>query len=196
MNFLQLCRRLHQETGMSEIYDFTSTNPYGEEARLRSWINDAWLRLQTMHFNWSWLWYEDDFVASGDYTPDTVGRFITVSVGGVELEYKPYEDFKATGPLRYYTIKPNGRITFNENIDTQTVSFTAYRKPALLSANTDVPLLPEQHRMVIVWMALQDYAMYDEAPELAQKASWHYAQMLAELTRDYLPEMELPGAIA
>lgn len=193
MNFLQLCQRLHLETGMSEVYDFSNSNPLGEQARIRSWINDAYLRIQTMYPNWSWLWFEGSFVAMDGYVPDTVGEFISVIVDDVELDR--VQELKQGESLTAYTIKPNGQIAFNAPANSKTVHFTAYRKPMGFSGNNDTPLIPEQYQMLIVWMALQDYAIYDEALELVQKSALHSANMLAELTRSTLPAVQLPGAL-
>lgn len=193
MNYLQLCQRVHLETGMSEVFDFADTNLIGEPARIKAWVNDAYLRIQTMYPMWSWLWFEGDFIIMDGYVPDTVGEFLTLTVDGVELDR--VDDVEVKDHLTAYTIKPNGAIEFNTPANTKTAYFTAYRKAKGFTDNSDTPLMPEQYHMLIVWTALQDYAIYDEAPELVQKAAMHSATMLAELTRSTLPSFEVSGPL-
>lgn len=54
MTFLELVQALHQEGGVAGAVA-TTVAPSGETARLVSWINKAWLELQTMHSDWGWM---------------------------------------------------------------------------------------------------------------------------------------------
>ena len=59
-----------------------------------------------------------------------------------------------------------------------------FRSAQMLSANTDVPICPEQHHAVIVWRALMLMAGHDEAPGAAAFANSEYTKCLRALVDD------------
>lgn len=55
MTFLQLCRRLRSECGVSGTGPSTVVSQTGDYGRLVDWINAAWLDIQAAHTDWDWM---------------------------------------------------------------------------------------------------------------------------------------------
>ena len=65
-----------------------------------------------------------------------------------------------------------------------------YRKaPQVLTANSDVPELPEEFHSIIVWAAIILMAKHDESPTGLQAAVDTYRPMLYQLQASQLPEI-------
>ena len=56
MNYLQLCQRLVQETGIADSGPANTAGQVGDYGRITFWVNDAWLKIQSMRANWHWMW--------------------------------------------------------------------------------------------------------------------------------------------
>jgi hypothetical protein len=66
-----------------------------------------------------------------------------------------------------------------------------YLAPVDLSADTDVPTLPEWHNpMIIVYRAMIDYGMFESAPEVVQRGELKYKQLLQRLEFDQLKPVQ------
>lgn len=76
---------------------------------------------------------------------------------------------------------------------TYVVTGDYYKAATLLALDADVPVLPVQHHMTIVWRAIERYGRFEAAPEVYQDAKNNWKETLAQLELDQLPPME-PGA--
>lgn len=77
-----------------------------------------------------------------------------------------------------------------------TITGDYYQAPSQMSADTDTPIgLPAAQQMIIVWKALLDYAGYEAAPEVMQRAERHYDSMMSQLEILRLPEVGFAGAL-
>lgn len=197
MNFLQLCQRLRQETGISDSGPSNVTSQTGDMKRLVDWVQDSWMRIQTLHRDWQFMWFEDSLTDTGSEVarPDAVGEFIYLSIGGRILQKVHHLDLALSDTVTSYAELPNKRIRFNKALDGAVVNYEAYRKPRYFQEGIEAPSMPERFHMIIVWRALLDYAIFDEAPELTQKGRLHYEQLLAELNQDQLPEFQVTGPL-
>lgn len=207
MNFLDLCQRLVQETGIADDGPATVAGQTGDMGRIVNWTNDAWLKIQSIREDWNWAWSTGSSTlnaASNTITlPSTVETVKRVSVGQGFLQYENYNDFAdayrviSDGAPSVWSIRPDGVLVFNtkpsENL---TVTYESYAVPAKLVATTDAPALPERYHMLIVYEALRCYAQFDEAPELEKRAYLYYEDMLADLERDQLARISAPEALA
>jgi hypothetical protein len=63
-----------------------------------------------------------------------------------------------------------------------------------MTADADIPSLPEQYHKAIVWRALVMYAANKAAPEVYAFAVKEYTKIMNRIEFDYLPEIELAGA--
>lgn len=203
MNFLQLCQRLRQETGISDSGPSNVTGQTGDMKRLVDWVNQSWVRIQGIG-QWNWMWKEGEvLVPANTNTATTTDRLIegTIYLDGNALTLVSYPKFRDLTKLQdigtLIAYKPDGTLILSSTstVD-RTLVYEAYRQPQRMVNGVDVPAIPEPYRMLIVWGALLEYAMFDEAPELAQKARLNYEQLLAELQRNTLPEMLASSPLA
>lgn len=69
--------------------------------------------------------------------------------------------------------------------------------PTLMSADVDVPTgLPAQFHMAIVYRAMEMYGGYESAPEVLQRGSKGFADLIRQLEAIYGPGIALAGALA
>jgi len=207
MDFLTLCQRLRQETGIADSGPSSVTGQAGDMKRLVDWINESWLRIQSSQASWNWMWLQSTATATvGDAVltlASDVERVAYLRVGDYTLTEIDYDTYRQTyqtlsdGRPTGYAVRPDGVFVFNTLPDhAYNVVYEYYSTPAYLVNNIDVPAIPQRFHMLIVWGALMEYALFDEAVELAQKARINYEQIYAELVRDQSQEIQLPGAIA
>lgn len=206
MNFLDLCQRLVQETGIADEGPATVTGQTGDMGRIVNWINDAWLKIQSIRADWNWAWSTGTSTltaATNTVTlPATVETIKRVSIGQGFLQALDYNDFAdnyreiQNGDPSVYSIKPDGTLCFSSKpTENKTVSYESYATPVALVNNTDVPAMPERYHILIVYEALRCYAQFDEAPELEKRAFLYYEEMLADLERDQLARIGAPEAL-
>ena len=137
--------------------------------------------------------------------PSSVKSIIegTVYLDGNKILYMDYELYRdsytsiSAGTPSIYSIRPDGKLVLNAIPEAAgEITFEAYRKPAYFAEGISAPLFPEYYHMIIVWHALYEYALFDEAPELQAKAKINYENLLADLSAATLPEITLPGPVA
>jgi len=61
-NFLDLCKRLRLEAGISGTGPTTVVSQTGENQRIVAWVNTAWNYIQTLHQDWEWMRNSVSFV--------------------------------------------------------------------------------------------------------------------------------------
>lgn len=209
MNYLQLCQRLRQESGIAESGPSQVTGQVGDMKRLVDWINESWVRLQSSRPDWAFMWTTGSLAinaGTSQYSlPATLEAVTpgTLYLDGSRLADIAYPDYRQhyqtlqTGKPTGYSIRPDGALVLNATPDAAyTLSYEGYNKPVAFVSGTDAPNIPDRFHILIVWDALLQYALFDEAPELMQKAQLNYAQLYAELDHDQLPAMEFAGPIA
>jgi hypothetical protein len=64
-----------------------------------------------------------------------------------------------------------------------------YRTPQILSADTDVPLMPTKFHELIVYKTLRAYGIFMSAPEVIGRADEVIGTLYASLANDQLPAM-------
>lgn len=214
MDFLSLCRRLRQETGISDTGPSNVTSQTGDLLRIVDWVNEAWVRLQARRNDWNWMWREGTLpVLSGTKIYSLPSTVKTLDEGTLYLEANgskysvtvyDYIDMRdmyrsiLTERPSGVTVRPDGKIEFNTIPDqAYTLSFEYFAKPAKMADNISTPEgLDEESQMIIVWAGLMEYAIFDEAPELYQKGKANYDVILAELELKAIPQLQLAGPIA
>ena len=123
MNFLDLCQRLVQETGIADEGPATVTGQTGDMGRIVNWTNDAWLKIQSIRADWNWAWSTGTSTltaATNTVTlPATVETIKRVSIGQGFLQALDYNDFAdnyrviQNGDPSVYSIKPDGTLCFS-----------------------------------------------------------------------------------
>ena len=215
MNFLQLVQRLRLEVGASGT-DSTVVGSTGEWGRLVSWTSSAWDKIQRKHYNWRWMRRSITFstiALQGDYpyasAPLSITSFASWDVTRFRayqtsinnenfMSYLPYDYFidtyrigttrTATGYPNIVSVSPTNALLLSLiPLDTSyTISGTYYKGLQTLSADADIPEMPERFHMAIVYLAMQYYARWESAPEVLASSKSEYSLILQELENDQL----------
>ena len=171
MNYLQLINRARVECGVSgasaPLTDVTALT--GESSRIASWINSAWVDIQTAKEDWQWMRDSVEFTLTTQqqfYTPTEAGVGSTFAnwkrdswrASSVGQNYKDeqllnYMDYTTFRNLYMYanmrntyarpvvvTIDPDKNIGFGTKPDQPyVISGEYYVQPTEFSASTDAP---------------------------------------------------------
>lgn len=204
MNRIELVRRLVAESGTTGLAIGSTLDQKGDALNFVNWIDDAWLEVQGLH-NWPSLWEDAPItIAAGASTATGTlshKRYIhdSARLNGGFLTYQPWDRFRlaypslqAGGSIGAWTIRPDRSIAVNGIVEADTViQIERYRMPGKLTDNDSVPLLFEEHHMMIVWRALMLYGGFDSDGVQYKRGAAEYAE-LKRLAAGDLPAME-PG---
>ena len=121
----------------------------------------------------------------------------------VEWEYQVFRNtyrfnLQVNGRPVVFAVRPNAKAIMLGQIpdDVYQISGEYQVLPSDLSADTDVPALPEHLHMVIVYKAMQFYGLYEAAPEVLTRGNTEYSRLMNQLEREQLPEMYLGNPLA
>ncbi len=139
-------------------------------------------------------WKRDSFrcsTASASFADEQVLPF---------MAYETFRDVWQFGNMRTsqarpacFTVNPNKSLTFGAIPDNvYTIVGEYYRLPVNLVNDTDDPSasgfdLPSHYHMLIVFKALQSYALYESAPEVQVRADAEVKRLLKRLEFDFMP---------
>lgn len=224
MNYLQLAQKLRQECGVAGSGPTTVVDQIGEAKRLVDYINDAWLEIQGLHDTWNFM--REDFslqttAGVGDYLPSVASlsdfrhwhretlRCQKTAYGVsdeqwlVEWDYQVFRDTyryatQTLGRPVVFAVKRNGSALMLGSIpdDVYTITGEYQRVPTALAADGDTPDIPEHLHMVIVYKAMEFYAMFESAGEVLARAQRGYGRLLTILEREELEEPHLGDPLA
>jgi hypothetical protein len=91
-------------------------------------------------------------------------------------------DYSSTSDPIFITVTPTKSIrVWPAPDDTFVVCAEAFRKPQSMTANTDIPILPENFHMMIVWKGLIDYAGFEESGAIFKYASIQFDAFYTQL---------------
>ena len=145
-----------------------------------------------------------DDLANWKYDPDPNNlsgiRLYSSEVDEQDLIYLPWDDFRATykfGSFRsqstrptIFSIKPDMSMDLWAIPDAVfTVNGEYIKTVDALSGNTDTPIIPADHHLIIVWKALMYYGAFEGAPEVYAHGAKEYGDMLVKLEINQLPKM-------
>lgn len=209
MTFLELCQTLRREVGAAGTGPANVEGQTGEYARLIEWVRNAWLRIQERHERWRFAWAEGTLevepafreydlpaeVAVVDYDALYLGETKLTVVDWRQFR----EDFRepSGAQIRRVSFSPDGKLRL-EAFPTATgvVSFEYWREPQRLQSNNDTPRCPEPYQLAIVYAAMVQYGLYENAPEVVQQAQANYAGVYQELVNRELPAVHIQGPLA
>lgn len=210
MTFLELCQQLRQEVGAAGTGPAAVTSQHGEYQRLVSWVQTAWREIQLERRNWRFAWAEASIELDPEFrdfaAPDDLDRWEadTLRIDGERIHELPWTMFRArhrqdSGAERPSVIArlPNGTLRLDTTpASSGTLTFEYFRTPQALTANGDVPRMPEAYHMLIVYRAMLAYSLYENAPEVAQSARVGEQRILPEMLLRELPAPALGGPLA
>ena len=217
--YLQLCQRTAVECGVANA----SLNPApgsvvgqtGELLRVCNYVADAWRELQG-RILWSWMWEVGTVTVPAGASKVAVGiaadRWIKRGVripgpptsDGRFLDYIEWQDFALLYATQYagnsigaWTIDPAGNFCINGLAPAGgfTVLAQRYANPTALRLDTDVPGLPADLQMILVYKAMRKYAGFDEAGTQRALALDEERSLMADLQNRCLPTIQFGGSL-
>ena len=202
MNFLELCQRLRQEVGAAGNGPAAVTSQSGEYARLVTWIRTAWQEIQNER-RWAFDWVRGEVDLN---TLDTtyplpndfdVWEADSLKFGTDKIEVVSWSELEPASTLSRVVIAPDGVLHLNSPPKADDIlHFEYWRTPQDLVTASDVPRLPVRFHMVIVYRAMLQYALYENASEVAQQASLNEARLMNRMMESQLPAIDLPEPLA
>jgi hypothetical protein len=219
MNYLQLVNRARIECGVSgaNVPLVTAQNLTGEAARIASWINTAWVDLQTSKDDWQFMLENFTFntVAQQQvYTPTEAGvgstfanwkrdsfRCSSVGANFGDEQLMNYMEFPTFRNLYIYanmrrtyarpvvvSITPDKNLAFGSVPDqAYVIDAQYYVRPTELVADTDTPNIPDRFHMLLVYRAMLYYAGFEAASEVYQRGETEYNRLYKRMEVDQLP---------
>lgn len=209
MNFKELAQRLAQEAAVNGINPATVAGQTGENKRLVDWVNDGLREILGTKL-WNFLWEQTDVVVPAG--ANLVATTIPVSrwdkdqsyiqlPGQPErwLEYMVWDEFNANyrtliadDGATVWSVRPDNAFILNSKVTNATsINVQRWKNPTLMSVDGDIPPLPTDLHMLIVWVALKKYAGYDEAGNQRKVAVDEIKTMTEALRQRCLPEYRL-----
>ena len=207
MNFLEICKQVKEEAGLSNTALASVSGATGMDKKVVSWVRHAWERIQAQYL-WRTLQAELTFnttigkrvySVTTDLSHTDVRAFdtsIAKIVDGATTNVLTWQDYYTEFRPKYFFAAPvstrpqivtytafDNSIQFDATPDAAyIVALPYYMTAEKLAADADVPTLPEELHWLIVWRAVMLYAAYDNAPGLYQNASANYEAMLFPLS--------------
>ena len=116
------------------------------------------------------------------------------------LWWLPYDEFRqrfvagthVAGVPQYWAVSPGNEMLLGPTPDkVYHVRFDYRTKVVTLAADTDIPAMPEDYHMVIVWEALKSLAAFDNAPEAYSRAESEHEAVFGDLWVDQGPKLSI-----
>jgi hypothetical protein len=225
MNLLQLVQRLQSECSVSGNPLASIASATGETIRLVNWTRSAWLDIQSMEEQWEFMRQPFSFplvAQKYSYTPGdaNIMQFASWKQDSLRI-YQGTTDARgetALGAMRYddwrdlyqfganrtnysrpvaFAVSPEKNLVFGATPDAiYTVNGEYYTQPVDLVADLDVPNIPTQYHMLIVYRAMEHYGYHEVAAEALQRAAKMGGALLSRLRTHTLQPMTFGRALA
>ena len=119
------------------------------------------------------------------------------------IAYDHWRDGYLLGALRtsqvrpqIFTITPSLSLGLQCPLAGYTITGDYYTVPIAFAADADVPSLPPQYMMAIVYLAEQYYAAFENASEVFVDAERHYKRVMNKMESHRLQEIRTVGGLA
>lgn len=76
-----------------------------------------------------------------------------------------------------------------------TITGDYFYAPLNMTLDADVPALPAQFHMAIIYRAMMSYGAYEAAPEVYQRGELEFGKLMRRMTADRIPETIWGGAL-
>jgi len=147
------------------------------------------------------------WIPSDEYGDSNVSAYLAATGVSAEqyLAYLDWPSFRAlykfgtqtNAPPVDFTINPADEIQFGPKPNaTYTVRGEYQKSSQTLAADADIPEMPTDYHMLIVWFALKSYAAAVAAPEVWTRANEAARPLLTGLHRNQLPVLRFGGPLA
>lgn len=119
------------------------------------------------------------------------------------VDYDHWRDAYQFGALRtaqvqpiVFTITPNKNIGLMTPLAGFTITGDYFTVPIPFVNDADVPSLPKQWIMAIVYKAMMTYGAFESAPEVYNRGAMQYERLRKEMQKSRLPEIVTAGGLA
>lgn len=215
-DYLTLVQQLQREVGIQGAPTSTVVGQSDIKNKLVHWIADADIHIQSMHWDWRFLWSQySQVTASGNSTPPIPGDLNVWDRDSfyldhssithkklITMEYQRWTEtlrqgVKTNNKPQIVVIKPDNSLILNPPPDA-VYNLTAdyWKTPVKLINNTDISPIPAAFHRIILIQAKLWYAEEQEIPIVYQSANNELHgnranQELGLLSR--LESLQLPG---
>lgn len=142
-------------------------------------------------------WYKDTFRAQRQSIGVQDEQWL------VEWEYNVFRNtyrfnVQVNGRPVVFAENPQGKaILLGQKPDDVYIITGEYQKRAYsLALDADVPDIPEEYHMMLVYKAMQYYGLFEAASEVLQRGQLQYQALLTQLEREQLQEVYLGNPLA
>lgn len=120
------------------------------------------------------------------------------------IDYDWWRDGYEYGALRQtqtrptvISIAPNKALALGPfPIAGYTVLGDYYTVPSEMTLDADIPAMPTQYQMAIVYRAMMSYGAYEAAPEVYQRGQIEFDKLIRRMTIDRINELQQANALA
>jgi hypothetical protein len=207
-SYLELCQQLQRELGVAGTPMATITGQTGLYSKLVNWIADADVFIQSLHWDWNFLWsqHQTNTVAANQVptSPTDLGLwdedsfYLDYSTANhKKLRAMDYFQWRTTLRQGVKTqrkpsiivVKPDKTLIFDvPPDDVYSLTGDYWKTPTKMTANDDVSEIPVQFHRIIVVQAKLWFAEEEEIPTVYQSASSELRTLLMELESHELPQ--------
>jgi hypothetical protein len=209
VTYLELCQALRREAGAAGTGPANVEGQTGEYKRIVEWIANEWLRLQERHQRWNFAWAQGSLEVEPSFRvydlPSDVAVIDpdTLYYQDRDVALMPWYEFReqfrepSGGGVRRAALDPSGQLHLEDFPDSTTdITFEYWREPQILQSNNDVPRAPSVYHYAIVYAALRQYGLYENAPEVVQQADYSLSGVYQAMVNRELPGVEIQGPLA
>lgn len=220
MDFLTLCKRVRQECGIAGDGPPAVTGQSGIYAKIISWVQEALAEVERFHSEWDFDWAAHDaplVAGQAFYSPrsDWGLQLRGIAGGGVHVYRSPasrtWVELCDWDTMRHArasastvqglpilaAMTPDRRLCLHPAPAAgMRIEVEYYREPQQLVEGTDVPRMPAEYHMAIVWRAVMLWCAHDENPALFQSTQANYRALINRMCITQLPQLAMPEPLA
>jgi hypothetical protein len=223
MDYLALAQRASFEAGLQGPGPTAVSSQSGMNQHFLDWTKQAWLELQ-MARNWSFMRKKATFltvVGKQNYTLTDIGitdwrkwsdarkesKIGETVADETEVLWMTYADFQtlyglgaaSTTRPTAVTLLDDESIQFNAIPDkVYSVTLPYWKTPQEFTDAGDTPTgLADELHMIIAYKVLEEYALFDQSPDVMARYQSKYPPMFTRMSERYLPKTRIvPSALA
>lgn len=144
-------------------------------------------------------------VAAWDIGTFRVYKTATGTSSEIFMEFEDYDiwrDCYQIGALRtaqvqpiVFTVLPNRSLGIQCPLAGYTITGDYFSVPTPFTADGDIPSIPKQYIMLIVYEAMKKYAFFESAPDVLNQAKTYADPLMTRLENTNLPPIRTCGAL-